>query len=144
MASSNYNVLHTFVEGLKADFINHAESNNSYQNSLNGRLYSRNGILSFSSIKGTKKVWENVSLKKYLGYWAFDDELIIFCKSNKEVSQGEEDPNIDYEIVKSELDYYKEPKDFIIDGVELDKTYEAKCLPYIESNDCLWIVGKRL
>ena len=52
--------------------------------------------------------------------------------------------NIDYEIVKSELDYYKEPKDFIIDGVELDKTYEAKCLPYIEPNDCLWIVGKRL
>lgn len=52
--------------------------------------------------------------------------------------------NIDYEIVKSELDYYKEPKDFTIDGVELDKTYEAKCLPYIEPNDCLWIVGKRL
>ena len=100
MANSNYSVLHTFVEGLKSDFDNHAESNNSYQNSLNGRLYSRNGILSFSSIKGTKKVWENVSLKKYLGYWAFDDELIIFCKSIKEVSQGEEDPDIDYEIKK--------------------------------------------
>ena len=100
MASSNYNVLHTFVEGLKADFVNHAESNNSYQNSLNGRLYSRNGILSFSSINGTKKVWENSSLKKYLGYWAFDDELIIFCKSVKETDAGGEDPDIDYELKK--------------------------------------------
>ncbi len=100
MASSNYNVLHTFVEGLKADFINHAESNNSYQNSLNGRLYSRNGILSFSSISGTKKVWKNSSLKKYLGYWAFDDELIIFCKSVKEIDENNQDPDIDYELKK--------------------------------------------
>lgn len=100
MANSNYSVLHNFVEGLKSGFVNQAESNGSYQNSLNGRLYSKNGILSFSSVQGTKKVWENSSMKKYLGYWSFDDELIIFCKCYKEIDNGEEDPDIDYEIKK--------------------------------------------
>ena len=27
--------------------------------------------------------------------------------------------------------------------LELDKVYEAKCLPYIERGDLLWVVGKR-
>lgn len=83
-------------------------------------------------------------LEKY----GITDKKVLGVSVGKDVQKTLEKyldaPNIDYEIVKSELDYYKEPKDFIIDGVELDKTYEAKCLPYIESNDCLWIVGKRL
>lgn len=54
------------------------------------------------------------------------------------------DNEVTYEIVKSEYDY----KDFypnpILDGVELDPQYEAKCIPFLKDGDYLWIVGKRL
>jgi hypothetical protein len=80
--NKNYEYLHHFVEGLKGDFDQHAESKDSYQDSKNGRLYSHNGAISFSSIKGTKEVYVNNSIVKYLGYWAFEDELIIFVKGN--------------------------------------------------------------
>ena len=49
-----------------------------------------------------------------------------------------------YTIVKSDLDYEKEAKIFNIGNVELDKIYEAKCLPFLRDGDLLWIVGKRL
>lgn len=52
-------------------------------------------------------------------------------------------PHVKYKIVKSDLEYHKEAKDYIIGNLELDKIYEAKCLPYLKANDCLWVVGKR-
>ena len=53
-------------------------------------------------------------------------------------------PNIKYNIVKSELNYDDAVENNFIGDVELDKIYEAKCLPYLKDNDLLWIVGKRL
>lgn len=53
-------------------------------------------------------------------------------------------PNVKYEIVKSDLDYEKEAKEYIIENIELDKIYEAKCLSYLKNGDLLWIVGKRI
>ena len=53
-------------------------------------------------------------------------------------------PNIKYEIIKSELSYEKEAAEYMIGDVELDKIYEAKCLPYLKNGDLLWVVGKRL
>lgn len=44
---------------------------------------------------------------------------------------------------KSELDYHKPSPVTSINGVELDPIYEAKCIPYIQEYDLLWIVGHR-
>lgn len=83
--SVNFDVLHTFVEGLRGDFENHAESNKAMIEAVNGRLFSENGVLSYSSLKGTKKIYENPDIKKYLGYFAFKDELILFTKCAKDL-----------------------------------------------------------
>lgn len=52
--------------------------------------------------------------------------------------------NIQYEIVKSELPYNKHSKEYKLGNISLNKTYEAKCLPYLKSGDLLWIIGKEL
>lgn len=49
-----------------------------------------------------------------------------------------------YDIVKSNLDYHKVPLQTEFCGIDLDPVYEAKCIPFIEKGDLLWIVGKRL
>ena len=48
------------------------------------------------------------------------------------------------EIIKSEYEYSKPAKELILNGVELDEIYEAKCIPYVKPNDLFWIVGKGL
>ena len=48
-----------------------------------------------------------------------------------------------YEIIKSDIPYSKHI-DSTFCGIELDPIYEAKCIPFIEKGDLLWIVGKRL
>lgn len=53
-------------------------------------------------------------------------------------------PHIEYSIIHSNLPYDEEAKQYTIGDLELDKIYEAKCLPYLEANDLLWVVGKRL
>lgn len=48
------------------------------------------------------------------------------------------------EIIKSPLPYSESFKDNILNGVELDEIYEAKCIPYVQDGDLFWIVGKGL
>ena len=81
----NFEELHVFVEGMKTDFENHAEAPKTYEFGLNGRLYSHNGAISYSSIVGTKKIYENINIVKYLGFCAFKDELLIFVKGMPEL-----------------------------------------------------------
>lgn len=52
--------------------------------------------------------------------------------------------DISYTIVKSELAYDKKPKNYHLGNIELNQTYEAKCLPYLKDNDLLWIIGKEI
>lgn len=52
MDNVNSQALSRFIEGLRNDVDNHSKTENSYNNGVNGRLYSQNGIISFSSIKG--------------------------------------------------------------------------------------------
>lgn len=52
-------------------------------------------------------------------------------------------PHIHYEIINSELKYAQIPKNTTIGNIELDPTYESKCIPYLKDNDLFWIVGKR-
>ena len=50
------------------------------------------------------------------------------------------------QIIKSDLDYHTKSEECYIDknkSVLLDPIYEAKCLPFIQLNDLLWIVGIR-
>ena len=51
---------------------------------------------------------------------------------------------IQYEIIKSELPYDKKADNYKIGSLELNRIYEAKCLPYLKNNDLLWIIGKDL
>ena len=97
--SKNYEVLHHFIEGMRGDFDQHAETNNSYQNGVNGRLYSHNGVVSYSSIKGTKQVYVNTGIVKYLGYWAFEDELIIFVKCLPNTTSSGGTGTVEYETI---------------------------------------------
>ena len=61
----------------------HAEENKSFEYGLNGRLTSLNGSLSYSSIKGTFEIYNNPMIIKYLGYFAFADELVLMVKYNE-------------------------------------------------------------
>ena len=76
----NSKVLNQFIKGLRGDFVEEAENPQSYTKAINGRLYSHNGVVAFSSVKGTKKVYENPNIVSYHGYFAFNDELLIFVK----------------------------------------------------------------
>lgn len=87
--TKNSEVLHSFIEGMKTDFHNNAESNKSFEKGQNGRLYSENGMISYSCLKGTKEVFSNPSIVKYLGYYAFEDELILFMKALPEYNSSE-------------------------------------------------------
>jgi len=46
-------------------------------------------------------------------------------------------------LVKSPLDYHAAAPDTTLGDVALDEIYEAKCLPFLEAGDCLWVVGVR-
>lgn len=62
----------------------------------------------------------------------------FMCNSNNLFS------NIEYEIVKSHIDYHQKSKQTSFCGIELDPIYEAKCIPFLKKGDLLWIVGKRM
>lgn len=87
----NAQILHQFIEGLRQDFDPNAESNKSYQEGINGRLYSNGGTLSYSSLEGTTEIIDNNDIVKYMGYWPFIDELIVFVK--RLPSEGFTPPN---------------------------------------------------
>ncbi len=46
-------------------------------------------------------------------------------------------------IVKSKLDYHAHAPDDSLGSLVLDPVYEAKCLPFLEEGDLLWVVGCR-
>ena len=47
------------------------------------------------------------------------------------------------DLVRSEVDYHDAAGETRLGEIELDPHYEAKCLPYLEDGDLLWIVGVR-
>ena len=46
-------------------------------------------------------------------------------------------------IIKSDVDYHKQIEDNVFMGIDLDKIYEAKCIPYVQKGDLFWLVGNR-
>lgn len=47
------------------------------------------------------------------------------------------------ELVPSGLDYHQPASSCLLDDLELDPIYEAKCLPFLDEGDLLWCVGIR-
>jgi 1-aminocyclopropane-1-carboxylate deaminase/D-cysteine desulfhydrase-like pyridoxal-dependent ACC family enzyme len=47
------------------------------------------------------------------------------------------------ELVPAGLDYHAHAPTTSLGGVELDPVYEAKCLPFLQPGDGLWVVGRR-
>lgn len=47
-------------------------------------------------------------------------------------------------LVPAGIDYHQPAPVTEFDGVPLDPIYEAKCLPFLEPGDLLWVVGRRL
>lgn len=47
------------------------------------------------------------------------------------------------ELVPSGLDYHQPAPSCLLDDLELDPIYEAKCLPFLNEGDLLWCVGIR-
>lgn len=50
---------------------------------------------------------------------------------------------VDFELVASPMDYHEAPSEINFCGVELDPIYEAKCIPFMQPGDLLWVVGHR-
>lgn len=93
MPTKNSEMEHFFVKGMRSDNINNAENPESYFLGVNGRLYSYNGKLSFSSIEGTIDVFSDNRIIKYLGYTSFKDEMVLMVKVLNEGDFGI-DPSI--------------------------------------------------
>jgi len=85
----NFDLVRTFEDGYSTDLTNNIEKKNTMQKAVNGRLYSVNGVLKFNAIEGSKLVYQNSSIVKYLGYYSFRDEFIVFAKAIKsETNEG--------------------------------------------------------
>lgn len=84
-----------FLKGWSADLNDDFEKQETFISSLNGRLYSENGVLSYVSLKGTvENVFSNINIVKYLGCYAFKDELICFVKYNGVYNISSETRNV--------------------------------------------------
>lgn len=128
----NTQALHQFVQGMRTDFDNHAESDKSYQNGLNGRIFSENGIFSYSSIKGTIEIYNNPSIIKYLGYCAFNDELLLIVKLNPTRTETVNRLTTnDFSISIP----YPEPKVSFTNQINLNTTVESVEIPILEENE---------
>jgi len=46
-------------------------------------------------------------------------------------------------LIKCGSDYHEPAAECMLDGLRLDAWYEAKCLPYLNAGDMLWVVGIR-
>ena len=47
------------------------------------------------------------------------------------------------QLVRSALDYHEAAPETVFEGLQLDPIYEAKCIPFLEPEDILWVVGVR-
>lgn len=84
----NFRNKKTFDGGYSTDRTNNIENPNTYQKAISGRLYSKDGVFSFSGGKGTKLVYQNSNIVKYLHYQSFKDETLVFAKCVKGTALG--------------------------------------------------------
>lgn len=121
-AETNKEYLHSFIKGWQKDMDDHSESNESYDEGENGRLVSENGILSYVCVQGSLLVYQNADIVKYLGSYAFKDELILFGKCSSELDPGETEDKIITEILVSDFDISSETN--TITGIDFSDKYQ--------------------
>ena len=52
--------------------------------------------------------------------------------------------HVKYSFMYYPFDYHTKPKERMVDGIELDEVYEAKCIPFLQDGDLMWIVGRKI
>lgn len=81
-------------------------------------------------------------------YGMLDKEVVgvVIGKSPDHIIHKYISPNcpIKWSLVKSGMKYGRSPKTTILEDVEVDSIYEAKCIPFVEKGSLLWVVGKRM
>lgn len=85
----NFELVRTFEDGYSTDLKDNLERKNTFQKGINGRLYEKNGTLAFNAIEGSKLVYTNNQLVKYLGFHSFRDEFLVFAKCLKTLNNDE-------------------------------------------------------
>lgn len=124
MASVDMNkeYLHSFIKGWQKDLDEHFESNECYNEGENGRLLSENGNLSYAGVQGTLLIYQNADIVKYLGGYAFKDELIVFGKCSADLNPVETEDKIIKEIIVSDFELSSNTN--LITGVDFSDKYE--------------------
>ena len=84
----NFKLTRTLEGGYSTDITDNVERRNTYQKGIGGRLYSKNGVFSFSGGKGSKLIYQNSDIVRYLGFYSFKDEMIVFAKCIKGTTLG--------------------------------------------------------
>jgi len=128
----NFKKARSLQGGYSTDLTNNVERPDTYQKGIGGRLYSDNGVVSFSGGKGTKLIYQNTNIVKYLGYESFTDEMIVFAKVLK-TTQG------DGEVLQNCVTTYQ-AEDFVVTettvgGLAINFTTELTD-NYVETETC--------
>lgn len=84
----NFKDIRTLEGGYSIDLTDNIEKKNTYQKAIGGRLWSKNGVVSFSGGSGTKLVYDNPNIVKYIGAHSFKDEILVFAKCIKGTTLG--------------------------------------------------------
>lgn len=124
-ASINEEQIHNFFKGWRKDFENHLEMPQSYDDGINGRLYSKDGRLSYSSIEGTRLVYENANIKSYNGFYAFKDELVVFGKCDMDMTSIPTTTITITEIVVSNFSVSAPSGIFTITGIDFSSNFDS-------------------
>lgn len=75
----NEQIKHSFLK-MSSDMDDHIKSKDSYLYGSNGRVFVKDGTLSFTSLNGTEEIYNNPKISKYLGASVFKDQVVIFAK----------------------------------------------------------------
>lgn len=127
--AKNFQDINTFAKGMSYDIDNHAEQKETYIYGLNGRIYSKDGVLSFCSIDGTVEKYADNRILKVLGAFSFDDEFVVYAKTSEKLDSyyeeldipdgglfcDDDEEEIDYSLIYTLSLYEMNFNDFCID-----------------------------
>lgn len=133
----NKKIVNTLSKGWSYDLDDNIEDSNSYFEGLNGRLYYKNGILSFNSIKGTIEVNNTSGIIKYLGLTDFIDEVIAIVKfDTTELPTSSDLISTEYREIDQTKDYaWAISGSTAADGLNLTAGLETYTVAYSEEDD---------
>ena len=123
----NFSTVNTFEGGNSKDLSQNIEKKNTFEKGLNGRIYSKDGVFSFTAISGSKLVYENSQIIKYLGHHSFRDEAIVFAKCLIPTGEGQ---GTEETITEIQI----QTDDFILNGLSETDTVITNSQSFISAN----------